>query len=623
MATFGPPAQPIILPQLLTNGVLRAREPKPYLPSFLFPDSIVRYTEFYCNASTGNNLNAGSDENGSALYTSTNGNWDQTANTFTPTDGSDPYASGVRPNMWMSIYLDAATVTTWVVRIIAVAPGANGVITVSSINRFGSNVTTGATGRSVKVGGCWKGPNGASGFPFNMVGGTTTFRTGLVLASSTPLPLPRINFKNNATYSITATIISNTGTVIDSVAIQGYTNFPGDGGKATIDAGTTVGEVLQYNIQPRCLVSDMIFKNNASSGTNSVVLITPNGGSQFYRCVVTGGRGSGFLVQLANSGYPLFIECEAYNCNRSNTAGAAGFQLSSGFTSGICIRCTSHDNLGTNSVGFLHTVGAAHFIECIAWNNGSHGFKIGTGGSVGTSSILKNCDAYNNNGDGLNIIDNTDAGAFYWIENCNFIANGGKGLNNTGTNRFTQGFVYNCGYGSNKGGNSTLGALYETKSIIYDQNITPWNSPATGDFSIVLRAAMGAGRGKFEENDGTNSGSVGYPDIGSAQSIASAAGGVNSTTTTLRDGYVNHTYYVLADYGAAFTISVSSGSLPSGLVLSQPTTQSFLITGTPTAAGSYSAVMSVENSGGGTGSFTLNITIYDDPDEGTGGMLCG
>ena len=98
---------------------------------------------------------------------------------------------------------------------------------------------------------------------------------------------------------------------------------------------------------------------------------------------------------------------------------------------------------------------------------------------------------------------------------------------------------------------------------------------------------------------------------------------INASETTLQDGYVGHAYYALAEYLETFTISILSGALPTGLALDQPDGQSFRIMGTPTTVGDYTTVFLITNVAGGSGSFTFNISVYADPDEGIGGMIGG
>lgn len=483
----------------------------------------MAYTEFYCNASTGSNVNGGSDP-GTVTYTSTNGNWDGSS-IYTPTDGSNPVTAGVKVGQFASVYIDAATVAVYIARVTAVTNAANGTITLSTTAHAGTAPTSSATARSIKVGGAWKGPNAAVNFPLAVSG------TALQNATDSSTDGVRINFKNNASYSISSPI-ATTG-FISNIVLQGYSSNPGDGGKATFDGSANAITIMTDNAQSDTWI-DFIFSSSATSGlVNNFVAGGQN--QTLLRVISHGARVSG-IVTTTSSLLATLIECETYGCNLSNTASRGGTDIFSG-TSVLLLRCISHDNVGNANSGFTSKITSTCFFNCVAFNNGQHGFAHLSGG--GGVSVFENCDTYNNTGDGINIAADTLLD-FLWIENCNLIKNGGKGINNTAaTSQFTQGFVYNCGYGSggqaNTAGDSTLGGLIESGKVVYASGATPWNAPTTGDFSVVLSTAVGAGRGHFEENDGTHAGTIGFPSIGAAQpqpdeGIGALMGGLRPTT---------------------------------------------------------------------------------------------
>lgn len=488
------------------------------IPSLLFATG---FTEFYCT-NGGSNLNAGSTTGNSAAYTSTNGNWSTVTNIFTPTDGSTP-ASSVATGDWVSIYLDAATQAVFIARVTNVAAGVNGAITVSSSARAGTPPTTSVTGRSLKAGGAWKGPNGANTtVPLNFAA------LGSAVNSSTD-PF-RVNFKNDQTYSITAQISGGTGGGTAPITIQGFTSSAGDGGRAVIDGGTT-NAVLLSIVHSGNMV-DMEVKNNASAGTAELVNYTSNAGVNILkRCVFHGGRGSG--IRLGN-GSNLLIECEAYANNRANTSSGsstseiAGFSVENTSNLTVFVRCISHDNSGSNAVGWSATSSGHQMalINCIADSNGNDGVK--TYNSAGSREYFINSDFYNNGADGISL---DIAETAVYIENCNFIKNTGAGINNGIAGGTTSGFVLNCGYGAGtqaNGSADTLGELVQTGTVTYASNVTPWKDPANGDWTINLAAAMNAGRGAFFETDSGLSApnTVGYPDIGAAQHRDTQKGGV-------------------------------------------------------------------------------------------------
>ncbi len=133
----------------------------------------MAFTEFYIN-SLGSNLNAGSSNTANAFFTSTSGNFQGLGiSNFKPTDGQNPFGN-VGTNAltnYASIYPDGATVGVYIVRITAVQNAANGNISVSVGNSYGTAPTNNATARSIKVGGAWLGPNtNVTTFPFGLTG---------------------------------------------------------------------------------------------------------------------------------------------------------------------------------------------------------------------------------------------------------------------------------------------------------------------------------------------------------------------------------------------------------------------------------------------------------------------
>ncbi len=579
--------------RLLKQGIFQARQPRPAAQAY----SVVNYNEFYCQAN-GSNLNSGHDNQQNAKYTTTNGNWSTTTNVFIPTDNSNPVSSGVAVGDWVSIYIDGATVGVYIALVTAVVNATNGAITVSSTQNGGTPPTTSATTRTLKCGGAWLGSQGSVLWPFQSSFSFTTLK-------NPSTNWTRVNLKNDQTYSIT----NGLSVVGTGLVVQGYTSNIGDGGRATIDGGTTNIVILTPASQQWYV--DLIFTSSATAGTNSVI---STGGQNhlFLRVTVIGARGTGF--NIANN-YNTLLECEAFNCNKSGTSGAAGFVL----TSNSCaIRCISAGNLGSNSDGFGLVAASADvtFIGCVSFNNSRHGFNLGT---AANKAQLFNCDMYNNGGHGL-INGNTITTLLTIIENCNFIKNKGAAISAILTTGRWQGLVLNCGVGNGSAAN--LGGKFvntDQLQIInvtdYPADQTPWVSPDTGNFSIILPAALSAGRGNFTETQGGFSGTVGYPDIGAAQAqITTVSWGNIGENLPL--GYINHVYavtWVLTFIGNP-VITLQSGTLPPGISLVNN-----VLSGTPTTLGTYIFVLRL-TVGGSTGDATYSITINDDPDEGVGAV---
>jgi hypothetical protein len=464
--------------------------------------AFAAFTEFYVQT-TASNLNAGSTTSDSATYTGV-GDSDGT-NVFTPSDGSTP-ASTVSVNDWASVYVTSgATVATFIGRVTAVGAGVNGTITVSTTTKAGTfpSASAGAHTITCKVGGAWKGPNAAEAFPYAFVAGTMTDSTGA--------NYPRVNFKAGTAYSITSAMTcSGTG----PVWFQGYTSSPGDGGRAVFQGTTGAAYILLTISATNTTWIDLEWDTNGSTGGNSSSPgITITGARNLMqRCLVKNMRASGFNA----SNVCEFIECEAYNCNKSNTATFAGFSL---VNSGArAIRCVSHDNgtSGSNSAGFR--LDQSVFVEhCMAYGNFGDGFYS----QADQSLSMRQCDAYNNARDGLRL-DTASATLVLKLENSNFVKNGGYGINYNGS-PVKFGYIYNCAFGSgtmaNTSGtiNSSIAPVEISGSITLPSNTAPWVDAANGNFQISAAVDKGTGRGTFYQTTTTPVNiTVGYPDVGAA-----------------------------------------------------------------------------------------------------------
>lgn len=463
------------------------------------------FTEFACR-SGGSNVNAGtrtgnSTEPGtSALFTYASGSWVSSTGVFTPVTGN-PQSDGVAVGDFASVYADGATVTTLVGRVTAVSTTT---ITVSTTAKTGTT-TDGTLNRTLKIGGAWQGPNAASGFPLNFLTSACTNSAG---------DLPRINYKSDQTMSITA----NISTVNADVRHQGFTTSYGDFGKAVLRGPTTGASfnLIGTSVGGNAILADFDCGQNGATGSSGGVFWNSTG--QVIRCVFHDFRGAG--LQTNNS--TTIVECEAYNCNQSNTSDTGGFTVAGGQS--LFLRCISHDNSTGSSCHGFHLGGQmSQCVNCIADTNGGRGFSVGA-----TAVRLINCDAYNNGSSGI-LTSIFGVNYLLFIENCNLTKNGAFGIQLTGSGK-PVGTVMNCGFGAGteantSGTTSGLGAIVESGSVTYASNSSPYNAPSTGDFRISLAAAKGAGRGTFQQTQSGYTGTVGYPDIGAAQHQDSGGGG--------------------------------------------------------------------------------------------------
>ena len=473
---------------------------------------MATFTNFCCR-SGGSNLNAGTRigdttvPGTSANLTYASGTWVNATGVFTVASGN-PLTDGVAVADMASVYPDAATVTPFVGRVTARDATT---ITVSLTAKMGTAPVDGTSNTTLKIGGAWLGPNGASGFPFDTMQNTLTNVAG---------NFPRINFMNDATYSVTAAVSqANAGPTV----YAGFTTTYGDLGKATLDGGAAGASYALFTINGvHNRVEDFIFQRNGATGNLDGCTVAAGGAEvQLSRCVVNNVRGRGFNLGGAQG---VFVELEAYACCLNNTAGVHAIKVN--VSTAKVIRLIAHDNAGSNVDGF-DLGGSGQISNCISETNGRYGLSMD---STNVSLSLLNCDFYNNTNDGVNVSGSAGNKVSLYIENCNFIKNGGWGINATAPTGagFLQGQVINCGFGSgtqvNTSGTVNLTAnVTETGSITYASGTTPWNAPTTGDFRINLAAAINAGRGTFTQTQASYTGTIGYPDIGAAQHLEAAA----------------------------------------------------------------------------------------------------
>lgn len=475
----------------------------------------MAFTEFCCR-SGGSNLNAGtrtgnSTEPGtSASFTYASGTWVNSTGVFTVASGN-PSSDGVAVGDFASVYVDGSATTGFVGRVTARDTIS---ITVSGTAKAGTKPADGVSNRTLKIGGAWKGPNGTEAFTFGFVQSTLNNAAG---------DYPRINFKNDATYSITAAM---THASLGPTRFQGYTTAYDDFGRATIDGGTSGASYSLLTLSANHLdVADIIFQNNGATGSATGCAFNSDRGT-FLRCVFNSFRGTS--CSNNNSTGACWIECEFYASNQSNTSLLAGLALSIQGT--ICIRCIFHDNAGSNTCGVrLIGLGTFTFVNCIFDTNGLHGIVATSFAQI----ITTGCDFYNNGTDGIQ--SNSSNNCSLLIESCNFIKNGAYGVRGV-SGAIINGALLNNGYGTgtaaNTSGNtSNIGGAGETGAINYASNVLPWTDAPNGDFRINLAAAKDAGRGSFTETAASYSGTVGYPDIGAAEAINSGGSGVVTRAT--------------------------------------------------------------------------------------------
>lgn len=479
------------------------------------------FTEFYCDAAGGTNVNSGTTTNAAALYTCFSGHWTNSTATFVPTDGGDS-STNVSIGDWVSIVVDGSTnllqtgAGGWVALVTNVTSGVNGKIMLSRAAFMGTSPADQVATATLRKGGCWQGPYRTIGFPWGFAANTGTNGPGVT---------PRINFRNTSQYNVTATM---THSLAGPTKFQGMTTTPGDLGRATFDGGNPGSSFTMLNIAGGtylCL-EDLVIANNGSSTPAAVGINSASGNyNTASRCVVHHIAGQGFSV------LDEAIECEAFACNQFNSTGLSGFHN--------CLRminCQSHDHTPTQGNGFSSTTAQAIWMDgCLAWNCARDGLYMN-----GNYATVKNSEFYNCKSNGVEAL--LSGQSVLIIQNCNFAKNGFFGITNVSTATLRSGRIYNCGFGSGTAANGSgdiatngLCGIDIGPQTIYAANVLPWTDPANGNFTINSSSpAKAMGRAFFLQstiNSPTNT--VGYPDIGAAQSpstnAASGTGGGSYT----------------------------------------------------------------------------------------------
>ncbi len=462
------------------------------------------FTEFYAIKGTGTNVNSGHTQDANPTFSASSGNWTNSTGTFFKT-ALNPVAGGVTNGAWASICTNLTSTNAWFIGMVTNANDTSDTIQISQVAFMGVNPADRVGDVFIRVGGAWAGPNtntmaNGGGFPFAFLATTAT---------NAPNLFPRCNFKSGTTYGISNAI---THSLVGPSVFQGYTSNPGDGGKATFDGGSPATSYLMLSVTANNVVlADLIFDHNGTGGTANGVQVSGNE-CNIFRCTFRNMARSGFFMNAAST----LEESEAYGCNTTTGTGQAGFSIGGG----TVIRCIGHHNLQATSSGFAISAGQM-FIGLIGFGNGGNGALV----SSVTATDFMGCDFYNN---GLAGVDSTgSSAASLEFINCNFVKNSTFGISSSGS-ALRNGFISNCGFGSgtqtNSAGSmdSNLGGLVESGSVTYAADVTPWADPANGDFRITLAAAKAMGRGSYTYYT-TNAPTIGYPDIGAAQSASTNA----------------------------------------------------------------------------------------------------
>ncbi len=324
---------------------------------------------FFMDASTGNDLNPGIGGTGSTAttpgtndYTSTSGNFDGTS-VFTPTDGSTP-ASSIAVGDYVSLYNSGETVCRCVAKVVTVAAGVNGAVTIDTTIKYGTVPTSNSGSRNLKHGGPWA--------SFLIGSSFGAFSTGTVPQST------QANIKvGTYAYAANARGWGIAGTATAPMIVSGY--------KALInDQDTNLLAVAGTDIPANTWTSSVFTSGGAfiayrnlsfSSASTGAATVTLNGGtSTTSNCQIT-ATGANALSLAVTNGTATIMHIGSYfnatssaKCSNLNTQTSfCGCYFKGGLNAATTTTSTAlifaycvFDSQAGDSVSF--TTGTAHFI---------------------------------------------------------------------------------------------------------------------------------------------------------------------------------------------------------------------------------------------------------------------
>lgn len=462
----------------------------------------MAFTNFCCR-SGGSNLNAGTrlgdttEPATSAALTYAGGSYVQSTRVFTVASGN-PTSDGVAVGDYASLDTGGAT-AAYIARVSARSSTTITLVT----SGLGTNPANGTY--TLRIGGAWLGPTGTENWPFSQ----TLNSAGIRNAAG---DVVRVNFKNDATYSVTAAVtIAGAGVAM----FQGYTTAYGDLGRAILDAGGLAGVALTL-FNTLITLADFVVQNTSAASTSHGVAVSSS--SCMLLRVATNTIGG--IGIRANAIDTLLVECEAYGCNSANAASQGGFTCTRNI---VLVNCISHDNTGSNNNGFVVTGSSGNavtFVNCIADTNGKNGFL-----STSTASMfLLGCAAYNNTSSGISF---SGSGESSNVTNCLLVSNGAYGID-FGSATSNANLAFNNAFWSNTSGQTNnVNATSITGSITLTGD--PFTDAANGDFDLnntagAGAACRGAGRGAFTQTAASYTGTTSVPDVGASQHAATSVG---------------------------------------------------------------------------------------------------
>lgn len=329
---------------------------------------------------------------------------------------------------------------------------------------------------------------------------------GIAFSGTATIPVAGNKFYIKAgTYSITSASTNISGGCVTSSTqfyIKGYQTTREDLGTPPLLQASGISTFTVFALSS---TAGAVIKNISVDGAGLTssrgFLIT--GGSYAYYCNALNCTNTGFSSNSTNS---FFIFCTATGCssqpaiNACNAYGCIAFSNTiSGFLCSTAARimlanCISYANSGATSDGFQITANLSSMINCVAYNNGRDGFRLGN-----PQMYVLNC-----------IAEGHAAGfGFTHVSNDN-------GL-----------YLQSCAGFDNNSGDVSLGTGQFCFNLDFvTGSASFFTTPGSGDFSLNTTAGGGAAA-RALGLPGVYPGGLttGFLDIGAAQHADPAGGG--------------------------------------------------------------------------------------------------
>jgi hypothetical protein len=312
----------------------------------------MAFTNFYLIAGGAGSadINAGSTIGAAVVGATTNGNWNSTTGVFIST--GTPFGAASAGD-YASIYVDGATVTTFVAKILTVDSTAQITVDVATI-KYGTAPSTSATARSCVVGGSWS---------------TEQVLAAGGLATTTVPQATKINIKGDLTTTAARTI-SMAGATTTPLWFSGYNTTPGD-----LDADTT----------------NSLAKPVWTFGATFQFICS--GAHQLWSGLSIVGNRSGFQWRVTGAARIVRCRCE----NTSSNAAAAALTTDSTNGTAIAYSWFKAPSTGTSSAVVDMAVANMTCVGVVAEGGGLAGFNV----AAQAGNVCLSCVGLNNTGAGF------------------------------------------------------------------------------------------------------------------------------------------------------------------------------------------------------------------------------